>query len=74
MNSERHTPTDNHARAFFHKGRVVSFMADEVLAKRIQMEAVKLGCVKSCVIRLILRQHFGLPETGTLHAVAARAS
>lgn len=66
MNLEQHTPTENHARAFFHKGRVVSFMADEVLAKHIQMEAAKLGRDKSYVIRLILRKHFGLQETGSL--------
>jgi hypothetical protein len=66
MNSEQHTPGESHARAFFHKGRVVSFMADEVLAKHIRMEAARLGRDKSYVIRLILREHFGLQETGTL--------
>ena len=66
MISEQYTRKGRHARAFFHKGRVVSFMADEVLAKHIRMEAAKLGKDKSYVIRLILRRHFGLQETGTL--------
>ena len=66
MNSEQHTRKERHARAFFHKGRVVSFMADEVLAKHIRMEAAKLDRDTSYVIRSILRRHFGLQETGTL--------
>ncbi|TSA23008.1 hypothetical protein D4R75_04085 [bacterium] len=63
---EQHIPTKNHRKAFFHKGRVVSFMADEVLAKRIQMEAARLGREKSYVIRLILRKYLGLQDTGSL--------
>ena len=66
MNSEQYTRKERHARAFFHKGRVVSFMADEVLAKHIRMEAAKLDRDTSYVIRSILRRHFGLQETGSL--------
>ncbi|MGA3244702.1 MAG: hypothetical protein ABSE41_08805 [Bacteroidota bacterium] len=66
MNQEQHALEERHARAFFHKGRVVSFMADEVLANHIRMEATKLNRDKSYVIRFILRKHFGLQETGIL--------
>lgn len=45
-------------------GSVMSFFADAVLRKHILVEAARTGQDKSSVIRLILRRHFGLRESG----------
>ena len=45
-------------------GGVMSFFADRILTKHILVEAARTGQDKSSVIRLILRRHFGLRESG----------
>jgi len=48
------------------KTKVLAFAADPQLIKRIRIDAVRLDRDESFIIRLILRKHYGLKETGTL--------